>query len=730
MAMQAPDLLDSDAAMDLATGAGHYAWDASVDRMAWSIGLLRLYGLAKVPEDEDEFLHLVHPDDRLTVEAETTALLGGGADRFSRTFRVVRPDGAVRRILDRGLIERDGKGRVRTVRGMHLDVTELQGSDSAADVARERARTDSEARLAAALRAGKLGVHELDPRTGAMEWDAAVRRIWGIRTDEQVTYQAFAAGVHPDDWPSVEAAVERAYDPEGAGHYSATYRVINRQSGAVRWIRADGDVTFEGGTAARLVGTVKDITDSKLAEAALAESEARFRNMADNAPVMVWMTEQDGTCTYLNADWYRFTGQTAEQALGFGWLEAVHPDDAAQSEQIFRDATERKVPFRLNYRLRRADGVYRWAVDSARPRLGSDGSFLGFIGSVTDITDLKDIEQQLRAAHDTFQQLVERSPFGIFAVDSDFRMVQVSDGAQKVFANVRPLIGRDLAEVMRAVWPEPFATEIIGHYRHTLATGEPYHAPGTVERRADSDDTEAYDWKIEQVTMPDGRPGVVCHFYDLSERQAFEEKIQYLMREISHRAKNLLALVDAIARQTASTGREDFLERFSQRLGALAANQQLLLRSEWDGADLAALVESQLQPFKDLIGRRIVLDGPPVGVGPTAAQTLGMAMHELATNAAKYGALSTGAGQVTISWNVAGPEGQERFTMAWTEHDGPPVAAPERTGFGERVSRRMVERALSGEVALDYHPTGLVWRLRCPLAEVTTAAQGTGSAPS
>ena len=146
----------------------------------------------------------------------------------------------------------------------------------------------------------------------------------------------------------------------------------------------------------------------------------------------------------------------------------------------------------------------------------------GDVASFPNASARKQPEQQLRAAHDSFRHLVDHSPFGIYAVDADFRLVLVSDGAQKVFENVRPLIGRDFSEVLRIVWAEPFASEAIAIFRHTLASGEPYHAPSTVEKRGDVGAIESYDWKVERITLPDGRLGVVCHFYDLSERQRYE----------------------------------------------------------------------------------------------------------------------------------------------------------------------------------------------------------------
>lgn len=147
------------------------------------------------------------------------------------------------------------------------------------------------------------------------------------------------------------------------------------------------------------------------------------------------------------------------------------------------------------------------------------------------------------AAHDTFRHLVEQSPFGVYAVDADFRLVQVSAGAQKVFENVRPLLGRDFSDVLRQIWPEPFASEAIRLFRHTLETGEPYHAPSTVERRRDSGELESYDWKIERIRLPDGRWGVVCHFYDLSEHQRYEAELRESEERFRHMADHAPVMV-------------------------------------------------------------------------------------------------------------------------------------------------------------------------------------------
>ncbi len=196
---------------------------------------------------------------------------------------------------------------------------------------------------------------------------------------------------------------------------------------------------------------------------------------------------------------------------------------------------------------------------------------------------------------------------------------------------------------------------------------------------------------------------------DITERKEHEEKEHLLMREINHRAKNMLSVVDAIAHQTATRNPEDFVERFSERIQALSANQDLLVRNEWNGVEIEALVCAQLALFADLIGSRIAVHGPKLRLNASAAQAIGLALHELATNAGKYGALSTDTGRVDVRWGTDG----DTFTMKWTEREGPPVSAPKRRGFGTIVIEAMTERSVDGAVDLEYAPSGVTWRLTC-----------------
>ena len=227
------------------------------------------------------------------------------------------------------------------------------------------------------------------------------------------------------------------------------------------------------------------------------------------------------------------------------------------------------------------------------------------------------------------------------------------------------------------------------------------------------------------ATLPDatGKPAQVFALaLDITERKRADDKIEVLIRELNHRSKNLLGLVQTIVSYTAGAHSAEFATAVSERLQALAAGQDLLVKSQWQGVDIEALALSQLAHFQDLIGSRITLDGPPLRLSATAAQAIGMALHELSTNAAKYGALSNAVGTVAIFW--ARDDGADGgwFRLSWTERGGPAVTEPGRRGFGTTVIATVPRRQLGCEVTLDFAPSGLHWCLKSPIARVLESA--------
>ena len=202
---------------------------------------------------------------------------------------------------------------------------------------------------------------------------------------------------------------------------------------------------------------------------------------------------------------------------------------------------------------------------------------------------------------------------------------------------------------------------------------------------------------------------------DVTAHKVSEARVQDLMHEMNHRLKNLLTVVQSIARMTARTGdMQDFMPRFDARLRALSQNQDLLLSRGMVSVTLGALIRQQIRAFTGGAEGRVTVDGPDLPLRFEAIQPIGLALHELATNATKYGALSVPAGRLSVTWACEG----DRFKMSWIESGGPEVAPPKRTGFGSTVLQAMVRSALSADVTLDYDPNGLQWSIACDAGQI------------
>ncbi|WP_371155455.1 HWE histidine kinase domain-containing protein [Jannaschia sp. 2305UL9-9] len=205
---------------------------------------------------------------------------------------------------------------------------------------------------------------------------------------------------------------------------------------------------------------------------------------------------------------------------------------------------------------------------------------------------------------------------------------------------------------------------------------------------------------------------------DVTDRKAAEDKVRFVMEEVSHRSKNLMAVMQTIARMTAATPAEKaFAQRFGDRMGALSFNQDLLVRNSWTHVQLSDLVGFHLEPFVAAKVAKVHIDGPDTELSPDAAQAIGMALHELATNAGKYGAFQAEGGNVSIEWAVS-TGADPVFTISWTETGGPPVQKPETSGFGQKVLTRMAAQSVDGKVDLRYDPGGVSWSLTAPASRI------------
>lgn len=356
------------------------------------------------PPTTAEFYAQLHADDAPRVRQAVQDALAERTPDYRVEYRIRRRDGTYRWLLSRGRVVVDRNGRPQRLMGLNFDITERKAVEDALVRTAER--------LQLAKRAGRLGIFDYDIVSGRIEWDERMYELWGLDPAVPVTFDVFLSGVHSDDRAATLAAVNGVFDANAGGHYAAEYRVVDARDGAVRWLAANGDVVFRDGAAVRLVGTVQDITERKGAEGRLRDSEAYFRATANAAPAMLWITDVGGRCSFLSARWYEFTGQTEGDGLDQGWLDVVHPDDRASSRDVVLRADARREPFSIDYRLRRADGIYRWVIDEGRPRFDPTGNFAGFVGAVIDVharrtalEALHESEQRFRALADNMSQL-------------------------------------------------------------------------------------------------------------------------------------------------------------------------------------------------------------------------------------------------------------------------------------------------------------------------------------
>jgi PAS domain S-box-containing protein len=349
------------------------------------------------------FFDITHPDD---LEGDWTAarrLLEHEADTYMREKRYCRKDGSVVWAnVNVSLLRKPGGSPDYFV----SIVEDISARKRAEQNLRER-----EERVLLASRAAGLGLFEWDVQADRAVWENdRMYEIFGhTRADGPLSKaQLVDRYMHSDDAAVFERAL--AGGMKSGTPFHTVYR-IRRKDGALRWLELAGNFQLASdGTPIRMIGVLADITERQHTEETLRASEERFRALADTAPVMIWISGTDKLCTFFNKAWLDFTGRTMEMELGNGWSEGVHAEDFPRCLETYVTCFEARKPFKMEYRLRRYDGEYRWVLDHGIPRFSSGGDFLGYIGSCIDITERREIERALRESESRFRQLAESLP--------------------------------------------------------------------------------------------------------------------------------------------------------------------------------------------------------------------------------------------------------------------------------------------------------------------------------
>ena len=358
------------------------------------------------------------------------------------------------------------------------------------------------------------------------------------------------------------------------------------------------------------------------------------------------------------------------------------------------------------------------------PTFGPDNQIDGIMCAAIDVTRIRALESEqqrltaeLGAALQRYETALRGSNVTVFTQDRALRYTSISNA---MFGrDVKGIVGRTDDEIL----PADNRLAITALKLAALETGLP--KDGEV-RINDGASIRWYDLHIEPLRDIAGDiVGLTCAAVDITGRKEGEAHLRLLMRELTHRSKNLLAVIQAMARQTARhVGSIDsFLDQFSARLQALARSHDLLVQEEWHGVSLAELVRSQLAPYLDRSGSQIAVDGPAVTLRPEAAQSLGLALHELAVNAVRYGALSTPSGRISIAWTWEPQRDPPAVEILWTEIGGPQVVTPVQRGFGSLVVERNLARALEAGVELTFDAEGVRCRIAIPLGQLSRPLQ-------
>jgi PAS domain S-box-containing protein len=452
------------------------------------------------------------------------------------------------------------------------------------------------------------------------------------------------------------------------------------------------------------------------AESKLRETDARFNLIAESLPALVWIVKPNLELTYTNERWVAYSGLLPEEALGHSWTAAIHPDDWARMTEELKPVMAHATPYTTEVRYRSAEGEYRWHIIRAAPVHNAvTGEFDGWVGTSVDIHDLKLTEAALRVSEERLGLAQRAAGIGVFDWDVPSGKVTWTAEQERLFGLEEGTFGEDFSGWEARVLPQDLEpsnraiSEALARHDPEINLAYRIRRPDGNIRTIDTIALFFYDEKGAPLRM-------VGVNMDITRYKEAENRQNLLIRELHHRVKNTLATVQAIVGSTARTASsiDEFYQGFVGRIVSLARTHNLLTEDLWQKAALEELVRTELGPYEDEARNRIIIEGPHLELPSEAAVPIGMAIHELTTNAAKHGALSTFGGQVDVRWKIVDQE-RPMLHFTWAEHGGPHVRTPTRQGFGTRLLQRVLATQLQAEVSMDFPEEGLRFSMEMPI---------------
>jgi PAS domain S-box-containing protein len=603
-----------------------------------------------------------------------------------------------------------------------IELTDLSGETGTA-----RALREADQRLRLAVEATNIGIWDINILTGVRRWTPQFYEILGLSPDAPPDPEVFYSLIHPDDRERVRELATRAFSDATSGRYEAEFRICRADTHAERWAMTTGRITFdESARAMRGVGILLDTTERREAQAALAKREEQLRLALAAGRMGTWR-------------WNLITGEQQWDAMQFHLLglssdltpsqdllrSVVHPDDLAKVDVDFRELPLDGDFLDAEYRVIWPNGQEHWLSTHLLVRYGEDRRPYEVIGVSHAITDRKRAEESLRISEERHRLAVEANDVGTWDYDLLSGEVRWSDQFKQLWG--LPLDAPADRELLRPL----LSAEDWFSLQTAWRAAEDPQGDGriNVEYQIHRADDSARRWCAfsGQVFFDDRRRKpvrAVGIMLDTTDRKGIEERQRLMLREMNHRVKNSLAVVQAIVSQTVRMTPDpaEAFERIQSRVMSIARTHDFLDRSSVGEASIRRLVAMEIEPFVDDMATRVRMDGPVILLESSPVLALGLTLHELATNAAKYGALSSPAGRIDVTWALRSEDDQTFVDIEWKESGGQGVLPPQRRGFGSRLIEGSIAGTLGGTVTLDYLPEGMVARLSFPLPAATTGA--------
>jgi PAS domain S-box-containing protein len=401
----------------------------------------------------------------------------------------------------------------------------------------------------------------------------------------------------------------------------------------------------------------------------------------------------------------------------------THPDDAAWTRARSQGALDPEIrdQTEYEYRIVTPAGEPRWVFAHGRAVFEErEGATVAtrYVGTLQDVTARKRDEESLTGSESRLRLAVEAGRMAVWQIDIDSGRLANSPELNRLLGLPEDA-DPTLEEINARYLPGEFE-RLQSVARAALTSGERFFE-AEFRYRWPSGEIRwlllRAEFLLDASNQPRSAIGVLL---DITERKESEERLKLLAREVDHRANNLMTVVQGTVALSSAPDVEALKAVIVGRVNALARAHQLLSEARWEGADLRRLVEEELLAFSLGEASRVSIDGPDIALNPAAAQSIAMALHELATNAAKYGALSAPEGRVQVSW--VRPD-DERLLIRWVESGGPTVSKPSRRGLGTTMLQRALAGGLGGETRLDWRPEGLVCELELPTVEIRALAR-------